>query len=90
MGKVINVTIDEDIVLDPVHTKNMPDNIKQPLLITITMAMQRYNCDWRDLTWSVKYYNGQPVISVKPKGEKSCPVERKKENAASVEASEND
>ena len=90
MGKVINVTIDEDIVLDPVHTKNMPDSIKQPLLITITMAMQRYDCDWRDLEWSVKYYNGQPVISVKPKGEESCPVERKKENAASVEVSEND
>ena len=69
MAKVINVTIDEDIVLDPVHTKNMPDNIKQPLLITITMAMQKYDCDWRDLKWSVKYYNGQPVISVKPKVE---------------------
>ena len=67
MGKIINVTIDEDIELDPRHTKNMPDSIKQPLLITITMAMQRYNCDWRDLKWSVKYYDGQPVISVKPK-----------------------
>lgn len=68
MGKVINVTIDENIILDERHTRNMPDSIKQPLLITITMAMQRYNCDWQDLEWSVKYYNGQPVISVKPKG----------------------
>lgn len=67
MGKVINVKIDESIQLDPKHTKNMPDSIKQPLLITITMAMQRYNCDWRDLTWSVKFYDGQPVISVKRK-----------------------
>lgn len=67
MAKVINVTIDENIKLDPERIKGMPDNIKQPLLITITMAMQRYDCDWRDLTWSVKYYDGQPVISVKPK-----------------------
>ncbi len=69
MGKVINVTIDENIELDPRYTRNMPESIKQPLLITITMAMQQYNCDWRDLTWSVKYYDGQPVISVKPKKE---------------------
>ena len=68
MGKVINVNIDENIKLDPRYTKNMPDSIKQPLLITITMAMQRHNCDWRDLEWSVKYYDGQPAISVKLKG----------------------
>lgn len=90
MGKVINVTIDESIELDPKDTKNMPDYIKQNVLITITMAMQTYNCDWRDLAWSVKYYNGQPIISVKPKGEESCPVERKKENVAEREVSEND
>lgn len=67
MGNVITPTIDESIELDPRFTKNMPDSIKQPLLITITMAMEEYKCDWRDLTWRVKYYNGQPVISVKRK-----------------------
>ncbi|KKM81442.1 hypothetical protein LCGC14_1329810 [marine sediment metagenome] len=65
MGKVINVTIDENIELDPRHTKNMPDNIKQPLLATMTVACKRYNCTWRELVWKVKFYNNQPVISVK-------------------------
>ena len=67
MGNVLTPTINPDIVLDEKRIKGMKDDIKQPLLITITMAMERYNCDWRDLTWSVKYYDGQPVISVKPK-----------------------
>ena len=65
MGKVLNITIDPDIELNEERTKNMPDSIKQPLLVTITMAMEKYDCDWRELVWSVKYYNGQPVISVK-------------------------
>lgn len=67
MNNVLTPTINPDIELDPRYTENMPDSIKQPLLITITMAMQKYNCDWRDLKWSIKYFNGQPVISVKPK-----------------------
>ena len=69
-GKVIVPTINPDIELDERRTRNMPDNIKQPLLITITMAMEKYNCDWRDLAWSVKYPDGQPVISVKLKNGK--------------------
>jgi len=67
VGNVLTPTIDPDIVLDEKATKCMPDSIKQPLLITITMAMERYNCGWRDLTWSVTYPDSQPVISVKPK-----------------------
>lgn len=67
MGKVITPTIDPDIVLDESRIIGMPDSIKQPLLITMTMQAERLNCDWRDLTWSVKFPCGQPVISVKPK-----------------------
>ncbi|MHC4322705.1 MAG: hypothetical protein ACYSUX_00365 [Planctomycetota bacterium] len=69
MANVVNVTIDPKIELDEDRIKGMPDNIKQSLLITMTMAAQRYNCDWRDLSWSVKFPGGQPVISVKKKGD---------------------
>ena len=68
MGNVITPTINTDIILDEDRIRNMPDNIKQPLLITITMAEEKYNCSWRELQWSVKYPGGQPVICVKPKG----------------------
>lgn len=67
MGNVVDVAINPDIQLDEKAVKNMPYGLKQHLLITITVAMERYNCDWRDLTWSVKPYDGQPVISVKRK-----------------------
>jgi hypothetical protein len=72
VGNVITPTIDPDIKLDERFTKNMPDSIKQPLLITMTMQAQRLKCHWRDLTWSVKYSGTQPIISVKRKdyGEK--------------------
>lgn len=65
MGKVLNVVINPDIQLDEKIIKNMPDDIKNHLLVTMTIACERYKCDWRELTWKVKYYNGQPVISVK-------------------------
>lgn len=67
MDNVLQVTINPDIKLFGKDIDKMPDSIKQPLLITITMAMERYNCDWRELEWRIKYYNGQPVISVKKK-----------------------
>ena len=67
MRNVTTVTIDPNIELDEDRIKGMPENIKQSLLITITMAMERYNCLWTDLTWSVPIYDGQPVIKVKPK-----------------------
>lgn len=65
MDKVLDITIDPDIELDEKRIKNMPDNIKQPLLATMTVACKRYNCTWRELVWKVKFYNNQPVISVK-------------------------
>ena len=67
MRNVAQVKIDPNIKLFGKNIDKMPDSIKQPLLITITMAMERYKCGWRDLKWSVKFYDGQPVISVKPK-----------------------
>ena len=67
MGKVLEVVINPDIELDENRVKDMPYRLKQHLLITITVAMDRYKCDWRDLTWSIKFYNGQPVINVKRK-----------------------
>lgn len=68
MGKVLDVTINPDIILDESRIKDMPYNIKQHLLITITIAMERYNCDWRELVWSVKFDKERmPVISVKRK-----------------------
>ncbi len=67
MRNVAQVTIDPDIELFGKNIAKMPDSIKQPLLVTITMAMERYKCSWRELTWSVKFFDGQPVISVKPK-----------------------
>ena len=65
MGRVLNVTINPDIKLDESKIKKMPYDLKQYLLITITIAMERYECDWTELTWSIKFYDNQPVINVK-------------------------
>lgn len=68
MDNVLDVTINPDIVLDESKIKGMSYDIKQNLLITITIAMERYGCDWRELIWSVKFNKEQmPVISVKRK-----------------------
>ncbi len=68
MNNVLDVVINPDIELDERFTRNMPDNIKQHLLITITITMDRYKCDWRDLTWKVRFNKEkQPYISVKKK-----------------------
>lgn len=67
MGKVIDVTINPDIILDETKIKGMSDYIKGNLLVTITIAMERYNCDWTELEWNVRFHKGQPVISVKRK-----------------------
>ncbi len=67
MDNILKVAINPDIELDENRVKDMPYNLKQHLLITITVAMDRYDCDWRDLTWSVKLYDNQPVINVKRK-----------------------
>ncbi len=68
MPNVLDVKINPDIQLDEKCTKNMPYDIRQNLLITITIAMERYKCDWRELLWSVKFNKERmPVISVKRK-----------------------
>ena len=64
MPNVLDVTINPDIVLDESKIKGMPYDIQQRLLITMTIAMDRYECDWRDLIWKV-YKNS--AISVKRK-----------------------
>lgn len=68
MDNVLDVTINPDIILDESRIKDMSYDIKQNLLITITIAMERYGCDWRELTWKVKFNKQElPVISVKRK-----------------------
>ena len=67
MGKVLEFDINPDIVLDESRIVGMPDNIKGNLLATMTYACGLYKCDWTELTWKVKKYDGQPVISVKRK-----------------------
>ncbi len=64
MDGVLEVTIDPDIKLDEKVTKNMPDDIRGRLLVTMTMACERYDCHWTDLTWKVK---PDGVIHVKRK-----------------------
>lgn len=64
MSNVKLVEINEDIQLDEKVIKNMPDDIKGRLLVTMTMAMETYDCDWTELTWKVK---PDGVISVKRK-----------------------
>ncbi len=65
MGKVLNVTIDPDIVLDPARIKGMSEDLQGHLKATITIACERYECHWKEITWSVKFFNGQPVIYTK-------------------------
>lgn len=65
MGKIMDVVIDPDIELDENRVEGMSYDLKQYLLITLTIAMERYNCGWRELFWKVKINDGQPVINVK-------------------------
>ena len=64
MDNVLQVEIDPDIKLDERFTRNMPDDIKGRLLVTITMACEKYKCHWTELTWTV---NKDRIISVKRK-----------------------
>lgn len=64
MSNVLHVDIDPNIKLDEKRTKGMPDEIKGQLLATMTIAMGKYNCNWFELTWTVKP-NG--LINVKRK-----------------------
>ncbi len=64
MGNVLEFTTNPDIVLDEVRIKGMPPDIKQRLLDTMTIGMERYDCDWTELTWKVKPGG---IISVKKK-----------------------
>ncbi len=68
MSKVLDVKINPDIQLDEKCTKDMPYDIRQNVLITMTIAAERYDCDWRELTWNVRFNEERmPVISVKRK-----------------------
>ena len=64
MDNVLEFKTNPDIVLDPEATEGMPADIKQRLLDTLTLGMQRYGCDWTELEWRV---DGNGVISVKRK-----------------------
>ncbi len=63
-SNVLKVTINPDIELDEARIKGMPDDIKGRLLVTMTIACDKYDCEWTELTWSVK---PDGVISVKRK-----------------------
>jgi hypothetical protein len=67
MSNVTHVEIDEAIELDDEQTKGMPGDLRGHLLVTMTLAAQKYECHWSDLTWSIKFSNGQPIINVKRK-----------------------
>ena len=75
MPEVLDVKIDESIVLDPKRLINkkgsvMPDDIQDHVKVTMTIAAERYNCHWSELTWTVKFdpsNPGMPIISVKRK-----------------------
>jgi hypothetical protein len=67
MGKVLELEIDPDIKLDESRIEGMSEDLQGHLLTTLTIAADRYECHWTDLTWSVKMIDGQPVINVKRK-----------------------
>ncbi len=64
MDNVLQVKIDPDIKIVGKNIDKMPIDIKNRLLITMTIACQRYECHWTELTWEVK---PNQVISVKRK-----------------------
>ena len=65
MSNVVEVQIDPEIVLDPVRTANMPDQVRGGLLVAMTLACKKYDCLWTNLTWEVKLVNNEPIIKVK-------------------------
>lgn len=67
MGNVLNVVVNPYIKLDPKMIKGMSKDLQGHLKITLTIACEKYDCHWTELTWKVKFYEGQPVISVKKK-----------------------
>ena len=75
MANVLDIKIDESIVLDEKRLvngkgKRMPLDIQDHVKVTITIAAERYNCHWSELTWNVRFDKsnpGQPIISVKKK-----------------------
>lgn len=64
MSNVLQIDINPDIKLDEDRIVGMPDEIKGQLLATMTIACQRYDCHWSELTWKIPMYDGQPVIKV--------------------------
>ncbi len=70
MTNVMDIEINPDIILDEREIKGMPYDLQQHVLITMTIGMNKYKCDWRELVWRVRFHPsnpGQPIISVKRK-----------------------
>lgn len=67
MSNVREIEIDETIELDEKSTAGMPDELKGHLLTTMTIACEKYDCHWSELTWSIEFLNSQPIIKVKRK-----------------------
>jgi len=62
---LLEVEIDPEIRLDPDSVRGMPEDLRRHLLITMTIASEKYGCCWKELKWSVSFVDGQPVIRVK-------------------------
>lgn len=54
MDNVLDIEIDPEIEIVGKNVDKMPDEIKNRLLATMTIACQRYKCHWTELTWEVK------------------------------------
>ena len=67
MSNVKEVVIDESIELDEKSIKGMPEDLKGHLLVTMTIACEKYDCHWKELTWSIDNSTNPPIIKVKRK-----------------------
>ncbi len=67
MSNVLEIKIDTDIQLEESKVVGMPYGLRQHLLATMTIAMEKYDCHWKELAWKIKFNNGQPIIYVRKK-----------------------
>ncbi|KKL68173.1 hypothetical protein LCGC14_2127680 [marine sediment metagenome] len=67
MSNVLEIAIDPDIVLDPERIKGMSEDLQGHLKAAITNAARVYDCKWHEITWKVRFTNGQPYIATKKK-----------------------
>jgi len=68
---VKNITINEDIVLDPKQIKGMSEDLQGHLKVAITNAAETFKCDWKDIIWKVGFDKAsrRPYISTKRRKE---------------------